>query len=222
MSFKIEKYNEIRKYIGDYSKNTDIFPVKIIAVTKTQPVETIKVAIKSGIIHFGENKVQEAYNKFKNLKIVHQSIYLHMVGPLQTNKVKKALEIFDFFHSLDRQSLALGFAKYPKITQQKSFFIQVNTGSEKQKSGILSNLASEFIQYCIHTLKLNVVGLMCLPPIDDDPKSHFLILKELAIRNKLKHLSMGMSSDYEIAINNGATFIRIGSFLFGDRKNELH
>ena len=128
------------------------------------------------------------------------------------------IEIFDFFHSLDRQNLALEFSKHPNSTKHKSFFIQVNTGNEEQKSGILLNLASEFIQHCLNTLNLNIVGLMCLPPISEDPRPHFLALKKLAIKNKLKHLSMGMSSDYQIAIDNGATYIRVGSTLFGFRK----
>ena len=218
MVFNLEKYSEIRKFVENFARNKDILPIKIVAVTKTHPVDTVKEAIKGGIIHFGENKVQEAYNKFSDLKIIHQNISLHMIGPLQTNKVKKSLKIFDFFHSLDRESLALEFSKYPEIIQSKSFFIQVNTGKEKQKSGILLNLASEFIQYCIQILKLNVIGLMCLPPIQDDPRPHFLLLRELAIKNKLKHLSIGMSGDYKIAVDNGATFIRIGSYFFGHRK----
>ena len=153
-------------------------------------------------------------NTFKDLKTIHKDIYLHMIGPLQTNKVKKALEIFDFFHSLDRQSLALEFSKHPNRIKHKSFFIQVNTGNEKQKSGILSDLASEFIQYCLNALKLNIIGLMCLPPISEDPKKHFTLLKDLAQKNNLNKLSMGMSADYEIALNCGSTHIRVGSILF--------
>ena len=218
MLFNVEKHKEIKEYIENFSKNFRNHPAKIVAVTKTHPTETVEEAIKCGVLHFGENKVQEAYNKFKDLKTIHKDIYLHMIGPLQTNKVKKALEIFDFFHSLDRQNLALEFSKHPNNIKHKSFFIQVNTGNEKQKSGIVSNLASEFIQYCLNTLRLNIIGLMCLPPINEDPRPHFLVLSELAIKNKLKHLSMGMSNDYQIAIDNGATFIRVGSTLFGLRK----
>ena len=218
MLFNKKKYSEICEFSEIYAKKNDILPAKIIAVTKTHPVATVKEAIKGGIKHFGENRVQEAYNKFKDLNIIHKDIFLHMIGSLQTNKVKRALEIFHFFHSLDRQSLALEFSKYPFITQSKLFFIQVNTGKEKQKSGILPNLASEFIQHCIHALKLNVIGLMCLPPTQDDPRPHFLMLKELALKNKLKQLSMGMSTDYKIAVDSGATFIRIGSRFFGDKE----
>ena len=141
-----------------------------------------------------------------------------MIGALQTNKVKKALAIFDYFHSLDRYSLAKEFSKFPKDTSSKSFFIQVNTGQEEQKSGIQSSLLSDFVKHCLYDLKLNVVGLMCLPPINEDPKEHFLMLSDLAFKNNLKQLSMGMSGDYKIAIECGATFIRIGSSLFGERK----
>ena len=142
-----------------------------------------------------------------------------MIGPLQTNKVKKALKIFDFIHSLDRENLAQELVK--KINFQlllnKFFFIQVNTGKEKQKAGINFDEADGFIKYCLHDLKLNVIGLMCIPPHNDNPTPHFMILKKLAFQNQLQHLSMGMSKDYEIAIKNGATFIRIGSRLFGER-----
>ena len=143
-----------------------------------------------------------------------------MIGPLQTNKVKKALEIFDFFHSLDRESLAKEFIKNINLPffANKFFFIQVNTGTERQKSGINLDEADSFVKYCVHDLNLNVIGLMCIPPYDDNPTPHFVALRKLAKKNKLQHLSMGMSSDYKIALNNGATFIRIGSYLFGDRQ----
>ena len=207
--------NKVKEIISEKQLKT---APQIIAVSKTFSLNQITPLLDFGHLHFGENKVQEAYNKFKDLKTIHKNIYLHMIGPLQTNKVKKALEIFDFFHSLDRPNLALEFSKYSNNIKHKSFFIQINTGNEKQKSGILSNLASEFIQHCLNTLKLNIIGLMCLPPINEDPKPHFLVLKELATKNKIKHLSMGMSNDYQIAVDNGATFIRVGSNLFGFRK----
>ena len=142
-----------------------------------------------------------------------------MIGPLQTNKVKKALEIFDFFHSLDRQNLALEFSKHPNNIKHKSFFIQVNTGNEKQKSGILSNLASEFIQYCLNSLKLNIIGLMCIPPADLDSKNYFIMLKKNSEILNLRDLSMGMSNDFEQAIICGSTYLRLGSIIFGERSN---
>ena len=132
---------------------------------------------------------------------------------------KKASEIFDCIHSLDRENLALEFVKNVNFTSlvNISFFVQVNTGKERQKAGIDFDEADGFIKYCLHDLKLNVIGLMCIPPPDDNPSTHFVLLKKLAMQNHLQHLSMGMSGDYTIALKNGATFIRIGSLLFGDR-----
>ncbi len=213
MTFILTKYREISKLLIDHKSTTNI-----IAVTKTRPAEDIKEAIGAGVKHFGETKVKEAFEKFNILKKDNKDLKLHMIGPLQTNKVKKALKIFDFFHSLDREDLAKEFSKYPEQISDKCFFIQVNTGLEKQKSGIIPNLASKFLIYCINDLKLKVVGLMCLPPIDDNPKDHFLMLNNLALKNNLKQLSIGMSGDYKIAIQCGATFIRLGSSLFGERK----
>jgi len=213
MTFNISDYIEKQKFLEKYRSKA-----LIVAVTKTRPVEDIKSALKAGIRNFGETKVQEAFEKFLSLKADYMDLQLHMIGGLQTNKVKKALEIFNFFHSLDRENLAKEFSKYPEYISNKHFFVQVNTGKEKQKSGVHLNLTSEFIRYCIHDLSLNIVGLMCLPPINDDPKEHFLMLRDLAFRNNLKQLSMGMSSDYKTAIECGATFIRIGSSFFGDRK----
>ena len=189
-------------------------------ITKTKPESVVLEAIEAGISEFGENRVQEALIKYKNIKAKYKQVKLHMIGPLQTNKVKKALEIFDFFHSLDRESLAKEFIKNINLPffANKFFFIQVNTGTERQKSGINLDEADSFVKYCVHDLNLNVIGLMCIPPYDDNPTPHFVALRKLAKKNKLQHLSMGMSSDYKIALNNGATFIRIGSYLFGDRQ----
>ena len=220
MSFNKANYQKILNFIlnlNKFSQNTDI--PSIIAVTKTQSENVVLEAIQSGISSFGENKVQEALHKYKNIKTVFKQVKLHMIGPLQTNKVKKALEIFDFIHSVDRENLAkelINNINHP-LFSKKLFFIQVNTGKEKQKSGISINEADSFIKYCLHDLKLNIIGLMCIPPHKDDPAPHFVLLKKLALQNQLKHLSMGMSSDYEIALKNGATFVRIGSQIFGDR-----
>lgn len=213
MSFILSKYQEIcQLLINDNSQAT------IIAVSKTRPAEDIKEALQSGVKHFGETKVQEAFEKFAILTKNYTDLKLHMIGALQTNKVKKALQVFDFFHSLDRESLAREFSKHPEAVSGKFFFIQVNTGLEQQKSGIQPSLASDFLHYCLHDLKLNIVGLMCLPPINENPKEHFLMLRALALKNNLKELSIGMSSDYKVAIKYGATFIRLGSCLFGERK----
>jgi hypothetical protein len=216
MIFKLEKYQEFIEFIKEFSTNKEDLPL-IIAVTKTQPIPVIKEAINAGVRLFGENRVQEALLKFKDLKGEYKDLKLHMIGSLQSNKVKKALEIFDYFHTLDRESLANEFSKHHELVAGKSFLIQVNTGHESQKSGILPSVSNEFIRHCINDLKLNVVGLMCLPPIIDDPAEHFLILKDIALKNNLKHLSMGMSNDYKIALKCGATYIRVGTHFFGKR-----
>ena len=212
MPFNTAKYLELIDFLKKTPKKT-----KIIAVTKNKPTEFIVEAIKNGHRFFGENKVQEAFLKYFNLKKEHSDLKLHMIGPIQRNKVKKSLEIFDFFHTLDRESLANEFCKYKEKLSEKTFFIQINTGLEDQKSGIGPNNADEFIAYCIFDLKLNVTGLMCIPPFDEDPANHFAMLSNIAKKNNLTNLSMGMSNDYKIACQYGANFIRIGSLLFGKR-----
>ena len=212
--FNFKKYQEIQGFIRKHQKIS-----KIVAISKNHPKESVIEALKHGVRIFGENRVQEAKIKFVELFKEYPNLELHFTGTLQTNKVKSALQIFQVFQTIDREKLANEFQKFPNLTKDKKFLIQVNTGKEKQKSGILPNLASEFIQHCIHALKLNVIGLMCLPPTQDDPRPHFLMLKELAFKNKLKQLSMGMSTDYKIAVDSGATFIRIGSSFFGDKES---
>jgi len=215
MFFNFNNYANIQQKIA---KLTEINQkISIIAVSKLKSAKFIEDAIKRGVRIFGENRVQEASKKFENLKTRYNNIELHMLGPLQTNKVKKSLEIFDFFHTLDRENLAKEFHKSYAQTIKKNFFIQINTGMEEQKSGIAINEANNFISYCKGDLKINVIGLMCIPPINQSPIPHFNLLKKIAIKNKLTHLSMGMSSDYEIAIKEGATYIRIGTLLFGNR-----
>ena len=217
MTFNIKKYKEIRHFLDNNTINSPLIKPTLVAVTKTRPKEDIFDAISCGVKDFGEIRVEEATNKFSSIKLDNIDIKLHMIGAVQSKKVKKALDIFDVFHSLDRKSLANEFAKN-SISSNKSFFIQVNTGKEPQKSGILPNLTSDFVRYCLDDLNLNVVGLMCLPPINEDPHNHFILLKELASENKLEQLSMGMSRDYIAALSCGSTCIRIGSSLFGERK----
>ena len=216
MTFNLQKYREIKDFI---EKNTIKNEKKatIIAISKSKPLISVREAINSGIRIFGENRVQEATAKFLLLKKEYEDIELHLTGPLQTNKVKSALNIFDFFHTLDREKLAVEFSKYPESTTNKKFFIQINIGSEDQKSGISIKESNEFIKFCINDLKMNVVGLMCIPPINDDPKIYFSNLKEIANKNNLKQLSMGMSADYKIAILAGASHIRVGTSIFGER-----
>lgn len=193
--------------------------VKLIAVSKTKPMDQIMPVIGEGQFHFGENKVQEAVLKWQELKEKNKTIELHLLGPLQSNKVKKVFGIFDYIHSLDRKSLA---EKISDEVQRKGFcpkiFIQVNTGLEKQKAGIEPENLSEFIKTIRKFMSLNIVGLMCIPPINDIPEKHFKFLKKLADENGLSELSMGMSSDYKAAIKNGATYIRVGTAIFGSRQ----
>ena len=216
MTFNILKYREINDFI---EKNTlkNNKKASIIAISKSKPLISVREAINNGIRIFGENRVQEAKAKFSDLKKEHKDIELHLTGPLQTNKVKSAINIFDFFHTLDREKLALEFNKHLENTNNKKFFIQINIGSEDQKSGISINESNEFIKFCINDLKMNVVGLMCIPPINDDPMIYFSNLKNIAKKNNLKQLSMGMSADYKNAILAGASYIRIGTLIFGER-----
>ena len=213
MSFNQPKYSTIE----DFIKKNSLNEVKIVAVTKYHPIKSIQEAIISGVRIFGENRVQEAKSKYLILKDTFKDIELHLTGPLQTNKVKDALHIFDVFQNLDREKLANEFYKYKDQLQEKKFFIQVNTGKEDSKSGVYEENVDEFIKYCLYDLKLSVVGLMCIPPSLESPIPHFSLLKKIAEKNNLKKLSMGMSGDYKDAILSGATHIRVGTALFGPR-----
>ena len=191
---------------------------KIIAVSKTFSSDDIKPLIIYGHKDFGENKIQEAVNKWTEIKNNFNEIKLHMVGKIQTNKVKFLIPLFDYLHSLDNLKLAEKISKEElKKNKKIKIFIQVNLGDEKQKNGINLRDLESFYKECSLNLNLNIIGLMCLPPIEDDPKKYFLQLKESANKINLKELSMGMSNDYEIAANNGSTFVRIGSKIFGER-----
>ncbi len=216
MSFISLNYQQILENISKYgTKNA-----KMVAISKNHSVESVKIAINSGIRIFGENRVQEAEKKFLNLKNIFQDLELHLTGPLQTNKVKNAIKIFDLFQTLDREKLANEFSKHKESIKNKIFFIQINIGKEKTKSGILPEEADGFIKYCKQDLKLNITGLMCIPPIDKNPTFYFKNLNDIAKRNSLIHLSMGMSSDYIDGLKCGASYIRIGTLLFGNRNYE--
>ena len=216
MTFNSSNYSKILENIRRYgNKNT-----KMVAVSKNHSVESIKKAIKSGIKIFGENKVQEAERKFIDLKNKYKDLELHLTGPLQTNKVKNAIKIFDLFQTLDREKLANEFNKHSEFIKNKIFFIQVNIGKEKTKSGIFPEIADEFIIYCKKDLKLNIAGLMCIPPFDKNSSDYFRNLDIIAKRNNITHLSMGMSNDYVDGLKCGASYIRIGTLLFGNRKYE--
>lgn len=191
---------------------------KIIAVSKTFSVEDIKPLIIHGHKNFGENKIQEAVNKWTEIKQNFNEIKLHMLGKIQTNKVKFLIPLFDYLHSLDNLKLAEKISKEElKKNKKIKIFIQVNLGSEKQKSGIDLKDLESFYKECSLNLNLDIIGLMCLPPVEKSPEKYFLQLRESANIIGLKELSMGMSNDFEIAANNGSTFVRIGSKIFGKR-----
>lgn len=210
---------EIEKEIQSKIEKIDkLLPVpKIIAVSKTFSINHILPLINFGHQHFGENKVQEAFNKWSDIKIDFTQINLHMIGSLQTNKVKVALQIFDYIHSLDSKKLALKIAN-EQIKQKKKpkIFIQINIGNEDQKSGINKNNLPDFYKYC-KELDLNIVGTMCIPPQTESAKNYFIEMNKINKDLNLKNLSMGMSNDYLKAAQNKATFLRIGTKIFGER-----
>jgi len=192
--------------------------VKIIAVSKTFSFEDISPLINHGHLHFGENKVQEAQSKWADLKKINPNLNLHMIGKLQSNKAKDAVKLFDFIHSLDSQKLAIILAKQENISNKKlKYFIQVNIGNENQKAGIGINLLDDFYYYCVKELKINIIGLMAIPPNNNQAENYFKKLMELNKLLGLKELSIGMSTDFKIALNYEATFVRIGSSIFGTR-----
>ena len=188
-----------------------------MVVTKNQTFDKIKELINIGHCDFAENKVQEAYEKWSDVIKINKKIQLHLIGKLQSNKVKDAFSLFNFIHTLDNEKLANKFYEIEKNSPKKiKYFIQVNIGNEPQKNGISINHVSDFVKYCVDDLKLNIIGLMCIPPVEGNPLQYFKILTELASFNHLNELSMGMSNDYECAIKNGATFVRIGSKIFSE------
>ena len=209
----IENYILTKNRVKSISKTAEI-----IVVTKNQNIDLIKNIIDHGHLHFGENKVQEALLKWKLILESNKSLKLHLVGKLQTNKVTEALKLFSFIHSLDREKLAISLKKEEdKINKQIKYFIQINLEKELHKSGINPTEAYDFIDYCKNELNLNVVGLMCVPPIDSDPELYFKQLAEIANKKSLTQLSMGMSNDFQAALRLGATYVRIGSAIFGAR-----
>ena len=190
----------------------------LIAVSKQQRLDKILQALECGHRVFGENKVQDAEKKWLPLISRYEKVELHLIGHLQTNKVKKAVKIFDFIHTLDRDNLAYEIHKHINGSKIKSLFVQVNTGLEEQKSGIFPNKLEKFLNLCINKLNLPIIGLMCIPPLGDDPSIHFCYLNKLSKEFNLEKLSMGMSSDYEQAIKFGANYLRIGTEFFGKRE----
>ncbi|MBI1273026.1 MAG: YggS family pyridoxal phosphate-dependent enzyme [Alphaproteobacteria bacterium] len=192
--------------------------VRLVAVSKTRPAEAVREALAAGQRHFGENRVQEALRKFPALREDYPDISLHLIGPLQTNKAEEAVRLFDVIEVLDRPKLAIALAKaMEKTGRRPALYIEVNSGDEPQKSGVPRAGAGEFICHCRDEMKLPVTGLMCIPPAGEDPARHFSALAALARAHGLPHVSMGMSGDYEAAIAGGATSVRVGSAIFGQR-----
>jgi len=192
--------------------------INVIAVSKTFPLNYIQPLIDHGHIHFGENKVQEAQSKWTEEKNKNKNLKLHMIGKLQSNKAKDAVKLFDYIHSVDNQKLADTLAKHQKnLNKNLSYFIQVNIGNEIQKSGIPVPELEAFYNYCVYEIKLKVLGLMVIPPIDQNANKYFKSLNELNKSLSLESLSMGMSADYIDAIKHGSDFVRVGSSIFGSR-----
>lgn len=208
--------SDITRYALDAGRKPQ--DIHLIAVSKTVAAERIIPFLEEGHCLFGENYVQEAQGKWPALKETYPDTQLHLIGPLQSNKVKAALGVFDVIHSLDRPSLAKALAKEIEASgKSPRLFIQVNTGEEPQKGGVSPMQADEFIKACRSDYGLTIKGLMCVPPFDEPPSPHFALLSQIARRNGLNELSMGMSGDYPQAIRLGATYIRVGTALFGAR-----
>lgn len=207
---------EIAQACSDARRPRDA--VTLIAVSKTFGADAIEPVLLAGQKVFGENRVQEAKSKWPALKAAHPEVELHLIGPLQSNKAKEAVVLFDAIHSLDRPSLCEALAK--EIARQgrsPHLFVQLNTGEEPQKAGIAPADADDFVRRCRETYGLTIAGLMCIPPVDDPPAPHFALTAKIAARNGLKLLSMGMSADFAVAIQFGATHVRVGSAIFGHR-----
>ncbi len=220
MSDTVTRLAEIRTAIGraerDFGRETG--SVALVAVSKTKPAEQIIEVLEAGQRIFGENYVQEAKAKWPALKERFPDAEVHMIGPLQSNKAREAVELFDVIQSLDRESLAKELAReIARVGKTPRLFVQVNTGEEAQKGGVLPAEADAFIARCREVHGLAIKGLMCIPPADEPPSPHFGLLAKIAVRNGLKGLSMGMSADYEAAIQLGATYVRVGSAIFGAR-----
>jgi pyridoxal phosphate enzyme (YggS family) len=203
-------FNFIQNKINGISKFT-----RIVVVSKKRSYDHIQPLLQSNHLDYGENQIQEALNKWPSIIATNKEIRLHLIGRLQSNKAKAAFNLFQFIHSLDSDKLAKIFSSLEQETGiKKKYFIQVNIGNEDQKAGIIVDKLNQFSSYCVKQLNLNVLGFMCIPPVNQDPKKHFIKLNELNVINGFKELSMGMSNDYIEAIQCGSTCVRIGSAIF--------
>ena len=215
MNTIVDRFEKIKLNIASVKSDKS---VNIIAVSKTFTLEHIKPLINHGHNHFGENKVQEALAKWSDQKKNNHNLKLHMIGKLQSNKAKDAVRLFDYIHSVDNQKLADALAKHQKnLNKSLKYFIQVNIGNEIQKSGIPVGELDAFYNYCTTEIDLKIIGLMVIPPLDDNTEKYFKSLNQLNKSLALENLSMGMSADYLEAIKNGSNFVRIGSSIFGPR-----
>lgn len=220
MSSGADRLAEISGRIAEAARASGRSPsdVTLVAVSKTHGADRVRELLEVGHRVFGENRVQEAEGKFPELKAAWPDLELHLIGPLQTNKARDAVALFDVIQSVDRDRLAAALVKeMERLGRRPACYIQVNTGEEPQKAGILPKDVDAFVALCRDEYKLPVVGLMCIPPVDEEPALHFALLAKMAARNGLAKLSMGMSADYETAVRMGATHVRVGSALFGSR-----
>jgi len=220
MSGGADRLAEVRQHIAAAARaaGRDPASVTLVAVSKTHGADRVGELLEVGHRVFGENRVQEAEEKFPALKAAYPDIELHLIGPLQTNKARDAVALFDVVESVDRERLAATLAKeMARAGRRPDCYIQVNTGEEPQKAGVLPGDVDAFVAACRDAHKLPVVGLMCIPPLDEEPALHFALLAKMAARNGLAKISMGMSADYETAIRLGATHVRVGTALFGER-----
>ena len=220
MHSTLKQLNLIKNKINDIINKKQLkTKPKIVVVTKTFSLNSITPLLENGHIHYGENKIQEAENKWSEVKNDYKNLQLHMIGKLQSNKVKKAVKLFDYIHSLDNERLALKLSQYQKeLNKNIKLFIQVNLAEERQKSGISLTSLNDFYNYCAKDLSLKVIGLMCMPAIGSNSNEYFKLLKQTASKLNLNELSMGMSSDFEQAVLNGSTFLRLGTLILGERK----
>ena len=220
MSSGADRLAEVTGRIAEAARASGRLPsdVTLVAVSKTHGADRVRELLEVGHRVFGENRVQEAEGKFPDLKAAWPDLELHLIGPLQTNKARDAVALFDVIQSVDRDWLAAALAKeMERLGRRPACYIQVNTGEEPQKAGILPKDVDAFVALCRDQYKLPIVGLMCIPPVDEEPALHFALLAKMAARNGLAKLSMGMSADYETAVRLGATHVRVGSALFGSR-----
>ncbi len=215
-----ERLSAVRENVGAVARAVDrpVESVHLIAVSKTFPAEAIRPVLDAGHRMFGENRVQEAQAKWPGLRTAFPDVELHLIGPLQSNKTKDAVSLFDAIHTVDRPKIAKAIAdEMSNQGKQLQLYVQVNTGEEEQKAGVMPADAKAFVDMCRDELKLEIAGLMCIPPIDEEPALHFAFLAKLAKETGLQGLSMGMSADFETAIQFGATHVRVGSAIFGSR-----